>query len=153
MQLTRLCSVLSATLLIFSLQAQEYYRWQDQHGQLHVSQVPPPAGVDYEIWSLDPKQPPQSVKVQKQPAKSASAAPVTAAQVSALQQQVEQVNAKLKVQNCAQARENKKRLEAQAPVAFNNADGKTVPLSDEMRAEQLQLAMKHIAEFCSAVQD
>ncbi len=147
MQLNRLCFVLAATLLISGLHAQEYYRWQDKNGQLHVSQIPPPAGLDYEIWSLDPKQPPQQVKaetVNKAPV------PVTQQQVKALQQQVEQVNAQLKVQNCTQARENKRRLEAEAPVAFNDTDGKPVPLNAEMRAEQLQIAERHIAEFCQS---
>lgn len=149
MQLNRLCFVLAATLLIFSLQAQEYYRWQDQNGQLHVSQVPPPAGMDYEIWSLDPKQPPQQVKAEPSN-KVPSPAPITKQQVKALQQQVQQVNAQLKVQNCTQARENKQRLEAEAPVAFNDTDGKPVPLNAEMRAEQLKIAERHIAEFCQS---
>lgn len=147
MQMTKLFLLSAATLLMFGLQAQEYYRWQDKNGQLHVSQIPPPAGMDYEIWSLDPKQPPQQVKAE---AINKAALSVTKEQVKALQQQVEQVNSQLKVQNCNQALENKRRLQAEGPVAFNDSDGTPVPLSTEMRAEQLALAERQITEFCQS---
>jgi len=139
--------LLAAVLIVFSAQAQEIYRWHDKNGQLHVSQVPPPAGTDYEILSLDPKQSPQVVKAVSAAPTSATK-PVTAAQVQALQQQVNAVNAQLQIQNCAQAKENQQRLLADGPVAFNNTDGKPVPLNEEMRAEQLKIAQQHIAEFC-----
>lgn len=139
--------LLAAVLIVFSAQAQEIYRWHDKNGQLHVSQVPPPAGTDYEILSLDPKQAPQVVKAVRTGQASATK-PVTAAQVQELQQQVNAVNAQLQIQNCAQAQENQQRLLADGPVAFNSTDGKPVPLNEEMRAEQLKIAQQHIAEFC-----
>ncbi len=139
-------SILSGALLAFAGHTQEYYRWQDQQGQLHVSQLPPPANVDYEVVYPGGTQPMQ-IKA-KLPPQDKPAAPVTATELNALKQQVGQVNARLKQQNCAQAQQNKQRLSSDNAVTLDDPSGNAQPLSDEMRTEQLALAERQIAEFC-----
>ena len=139
------CRLLCAALLTFTVNAQEYYRWHDNSGQLHVSQTPPSAGIDYEIVDTQAK---SAVTKVKATAVAAPVKPLDAKQIAALNQQVEQVNQQLKQQNCQQARTNKERLTAEAPVSITNAEGAEVALTMEMRAEQLVVTEQHIREFC-----
>lgn len=139
-------SILSAALLTFAGQTQEYYRWQDEQGQLHVSQMPPPANVDYEVVYPGSAEPTQMKA--KLPRQDKAAAPVTAAELNALKQQVGQVNARLKQQNCSLARQNKQRLASDSAVTLDDPGKNAQPLSEEMRTEQLALAERQIQEFC-----
>ncbi len=139
------CRLLCVSLLAFAVNAQEYYRWQDNKGQLHVSQTPPSAGIDYEIVDTQAK---SAVTKVKATAVATPVKPLDAKQIAALNQQVEQVNLQLKQQNCQQARINKQRLTAEAPVSVTNAEGAAVALTTEMRTEQLVVTEQHIREFC-----
>jgi len=145
MHLVQCKRLLCVLLCTFGLQAQEYYRWHDSSGALHVSQTPPKASIDYEIVSLQGET--AAVQVKAQPPASVQK-PIDPQQIAALNQQIEQVSAQLKQQNCQQAHANKQRLLAQAPIAIINADGTSVTLTTEMRSEQLMLTEKQIIEFC-----
>lgn len=140
-----LCVLLVVLFSTVGVQAQEYYRWHDSSGALHVSQTPPAASVDYEI--VNPQDKSSVIQVKARPSASAQK-PIDAKQIAALNQQIEQVSAQLKQQNCEQARANKQRLLAQAPVAITNADGASVALTTEMRAEQQVITEQQIIEFC-----
>ncbi len=141
-----LISLLCGLMLTLTAKAQEYYRWHDEKGQLHVSQTPPPAHIDYEIVAPGAAPEPVKAKAAKNPA---ATKPVSEAELQTLKQQVSEVNARLKLQNCSRAQQNKDRLSADSAVAFKDASGKPVALSDEMRAEQLAVAERQISEFCT----
>lgn len=140
-----LCCLLSGALAAFTASAQEYYRWQDQSGQLHVSQIPPPAGVDYQVVSMQVKGAVTQVKAPTvaTPKESAPANPITE-----LNKQVEAMNAQVRQHNCKQAQINQQRLSEEAALMVTDDTGKSVELSAEMRAEQLEVAEKQIKEFC-----
>lgn len=144
---TLLCCLLSGALAAFTVSAQEYYRWQDKSGQLHVSQIPPPAGVDYQIVSMQAK---GAVTEVKAPAVSTPKESTPAAQnpIAELNKQVEAMNAQVRQHNCKQAQINQQRLTKEAILMVTGDDGKSVELTAEMRAEQLEVAEKQIKEFC-----
>ncbi len=144
---TLLCCLLSGALAIFTVSAQEYYRWQDKSGQLHVSQIPPPAGVDYQIVSMQAK---GAVTEVKAPVVSTPKESTPAVQnpVAELNKQVEAMNAQVRQHNCKQAQINQQRLTEEAVLMVTGDDGKSVELTAEMRAEQLEVAEKQIKEFC-----
>lgn len=140
------CRLLCGFLLAFAVQAQEYYRWQDKTGQLHVSQVPPPAGVDYEVVAMRANS--AATPVQPPAVPPAPPAAANTGQIAALNQQVEQMNQQVKQHNCQQAQLNKERLSGDNVLMMTDAAGKSVELTAEMRAEQLEVADKQIREFC-----
>lgn len=144
---TLLCCLLSGALAAFTVSAQEYYRWQDKSGQLHVSQIPPPAGVDYQIVSMQAK---GAVTEVKAPAVSTPKESASAAQnpIAELNKQVEAMNAQVRQHNCKQAQINQQRLTEEAVLMVTGDEGKSVKLTAEMRAEQLEVAEKQIKEFC-----
>lgn len=141
------CRLLCGLLFASAVQAQEYYRWQDKSGQLHVSQVPPPTGIDYEVVSMQAKATVTPVKAQPV-APTATASAVDATQIAELNQQVEQMNQQVKMHNCQQAQQNKQRLSGETVLMMTNAAGESVELTAEMRAEQREVADKQIREFC-----
>lgn len=144
---TLLCSLLSAALAVFTVSAQEYYRWQDQSGQLHVSQTPPPAGVDYQVVSMQAKGAVTEVKASAvSPPKESTAAAQNP--IAELNKQVEAMNAQVRQHNCKQAQINQQRLSEEAVLMVTDDEGKSVELTAEMRAEQLEVAEKQIREFC-----
>lgn len=144
---TLLYFLLSGALVASTVSAQEYYRWQDKSGQLHVSQIPPPAGVDYQIVSMQAKGAVTEVKATAvATAKASASAPANP--VAELNKQVEAMNAQVRQHNCKQAQINQQRLTEEAVLMVTGDDGKSVELTAEMRAEQLELAEKQIKEFC-----
>lgn len=144
---TLLYFLLSGALVASTVSAQEYYRWQDKSGQLHVSQIPPPAGVDYQIVSMQAKGAVTEVKATAvATAKASASAPANP--VAELNKQVEAMNAQVRQHNCKQAQINQQRLTDEAVLMVTGDDGKSVELTAEMRAEQLELAEKQIKEFC-----
>lgn len=134
-------------LSVFTVHSQEYYRWYDQAGQLHVSQTPPPPGLNYEIMQVQANGSATASAVQ--PAKQPAAQPAPAANsIAELNKQVEQMNEQVRQHNCQQAQMNKQRLTEEAVLMVTDSDGKSIELSAEMRAEQLDIAEKQIKEYC-----
>lgn len=149
MQMIRRCIVLTTALLIFSIQAQEYYRWQDKTGQLHVSQIPPADNVDYEVVTMTAQEKEEVIAVKAKTNQTAEIpANSGASKIAQLNQQVEQMNQKVRQFNCQQAQQNKERLSSESVLMITQDDGQTVELTSEMRAEQLDVAEKQIREFC-----
>lgn len=149
----------------FGLTAQEFYRWTDANGQLHISQSPPAKSVQYEVVTLQQLSKQQLHKPRAEVPTSASAASAVAAQAAAkqvapqntasLDQQVEQLNKEaavlqqqLDTQRCLSAQKNKAALERQAPVYTTDSAGKQTYLDDEQRAIQLAVAEEDISRFC-----
>ncbi len=50
--MTKATALLTFLFCCFDLTAQEYYRWTDANGQLHISQSPPAKSVQYEVVTL-----------------------------------------------------------------------------------------------------
>ncbi len=163
--MTKVAALLPFLFCGFSLTAQEFYRWTDANGQLHISQSPPAKSVQYEIVTLQQLSKQQLHKPRTDaPANApataattpAAAVPPTAAQNPAtLDQQVEQLNQKAEVlqqqldsQRCLSAQKNKAALERQAPVYTTDSAGKQTFLDDSQRAVQLEVAEEEISRFC-----
>jgi hypothetical protein len=151
LMICRLFAILLIGSQPFALMAQEYYRWLDGNGTLHVSQSPPTAGVDYEVVSAQTKTVLQKVENSKAQAEANAVInkPVSAQEFAQLQQQVESANSRIKRQNCETARKNRESLTSDTPLAVEQADGQSKAMTDEMRAEQLKVTERQILEFCS----
>jgi hypothetical protein len=147
----------------FALTAQEFYRWTDANGQLHVSQSPPAKSVQYEVVTLQElsrqqlPQPRASTPSAANPSAAAAIAQQAAENTAPLDQQVEQLNKKAEVlqqqldkQRCLSAQKNKAALERQAPVYTTDNAGKQTFLDDDQRAVQLEVAEEEISRFCQS---
>jgi len=155
---------LSLTLFSLSASAQEFYRWTDANGQLHVSQTPPPANVKYEVTTLQQLSRHQLQKTSPVPADNnrkidgtnktgatnnlAEQTQQLDQQVDALNQRASELQQQLDKQRCDNARRNKTSLSRQAPVFQTDANGQQVFLDDEQRAVQLELADEEISRYC-----
>lgn len=160
--MTKATALLTFLFCCFDLTAQEYYRWTDANGQLHISQSPPAKSVQYEVVTLQQLSKQQLHKPRVEPPVSASPASAVAQQAasqnsSPLDQQVEQLNKKAEVlqqqldnQRCLSAQKNKAALERQAPVYTTDSTGKQTFLDDDQRAIQLAVAEEDISRFCQS---
>lgn len=165
--MTKVAALLPFLLCCFSLTAQEFYRWTDANGQLHISQSPPAKTVQYEVVTLQELSKQQLHKPRATAPVSASAASAFAQQAAAqqaneqqaapLDQQVEQLNKKAEIlqqqldkQRCLSAQKNKAALQRQAPVYTTDGAGKQTFLDDDQRAVQLELAEEEINRYCTA---
>lgn len=147
-----ICRAGCLLLLSLSVQAQEFYRWTDANGQLHVSQTPPPKSVQYEVLTLQQlsRQPlPKTAPHPKAATQPRTTPPAELdQQVDALNQRADQLQKELDAQRCQNAQRNKTALSRQAPVYQTDAQGQQVFLDDEQRAVQLELAEEEISRYC-----
>lgn len=154
--MSKLILLLPLMIGCFSLSAQEFYRWTDANGQLHISQNPPTKAVQYEVVTLQELSKQQLHKPKAaETTKQATTSSTTSQQPAALDQQVEQLNKQaeqlqqqLDAQRCQTAQRNKASLQRQAPVFTTDADGQQTFLDDEQRAVQLEVAEEEISRFC-----
>jgi hypothetical protein len=160
--------LLCAPLALGWSAAEAQWKWRDKGGQLHVSDLPPPADVAEK--DVLQKPPSASTVRRNQAAAEAAAAGASAASAAAdkprvdpelearmkraeyerqqQQKRVDEQNAAAQAQNCKTAREQLRTLESGMRIARTNEKNEREFLDDKERAEATQRARNTIASDC-----
>lgn len=143
------------------------WRWRDASGQIHASDLPPPASVPDKMILERPTDPRKLLRLAPAPAASAPSATTSAARAggggdpeldarrrraadeqAAQQRQLEAQNAATRTENCTRARNQLQALNDGLRMARTNAQGEREVLDDKGRAEEMQRARSIIASDC-----
>lgn len=147
----KLARMLLPSLFALSAHAAEVYRWVDDHGTLHYSQTPPPAGR-YE--KVRPDVPPPTPA----PAREALGEYLRRNEDAAAQQDQARARereraqqAQTEAERCAAARRVLTALETgpRNRMAVENDDGTLSRMTDEQWASQRARALEVVAQSCS----
>lgn len=149
-----------AALLLIAPAAQAQWKWRDERGQIHASDLPPPRSIP----DKDVLQRPPPVVYKARPASpaasAASAAKVTsdpaleekkrqAEQAEAARKRAEETKlAAQRKDNCTRARDQLVMLDSGQRIARVGADGEREYLSDEQRTQESQRARAAMASDC-----
>lgn len=137
--------VLAAAALPLAALAQTY-KWKDEHGQVHFTQVPPKSGR-YEVIGAPP--PPASAPNQEALNKaldeSVKAEPERQKAATEAAQQLAQ-----RQENCKQALERLAYLDARTPrrLSYTDAQGNVTRMSDEEFQKRRAAAQEKIQQNC-----
>jgi len=157
-----------ATLALGWSAAEAQWKWRDKGGQLHVSDLPPPA----DVADKDVLQKPSSANTVRRNQAAAEAAAAGASAASAAvdkprvdpelearmkradyerqqqQKRVDEQRAAAQAENCKNAREQLRTMESGIRIARTNDKGEREILDDKERAEAAQRARNTIASDC-----
>ena len=159
-------SLAAVACLLLSAPAEAQWKWRDNRGQIHISDIPPPRDIPDkdvlqrpEVAVRRPAAPP--------PAAAASgAAPGTAPAKATVDPELEerrkrteleqaarteadkQKAAAVRKDNCQRAREQLATLDSGQRIARIKADGEREILDDEQRAKEARRARDAIASEC-----
>ena len=149
---TLFCMVLAGSCAIAATaHAQQFiYKWTDDQGQLKYSELPPPAGVTYEMVrkpsgpSSGVVQPgPDLVKEQERKAEE------EAAKQKEQEEQAQKEAGDVRAKNCEIAKKNVQVLQGESPVVKTDAKGNKAQLDAEQREAELKKAQKDQDYFCN----
>ncbi len=144
------CCVFAATL-----QAQQFiYKWTDDKGMIQYSELPPPAGVKYEMVT---KTSGAEQKNSEEAGRNLNKEQEDLAKQVAEQEKKQQEEAEKKqkeaedtrTKNCEAAKKNLKILQGEGPVLKTDSKGNKIALDPQQRAEELQKAQKDQDYYCS----
>lgn len=120
---------------IAGAQAAKLYKWTDEEGNVHYTQIPPTEGPSEVIT---PEQaPPAQPAAEDESEAEKSGEGVSASQAA---------NMRIKQENCEAARKNLAIY--QSATTILQADGTELTLSDEMREAKIQESQKQIEFYC-----
>jgi len=133
--------ILLATLLLFVpvLASAQVYKWTDASGTTHFSQTPPPKGVKYESINT-PAMADQPV--------AASAPRKDQGDTGAKANGGNNARAVQLERFCAQLKSNIALLSSNQSLQRMGSDGKTTPMDDKVRAQQLQQQQQRYNAYC-----
>jgi hypothetical protein len=157
-----LCAVLAAP------PAYAQWKWRDKSGQVHMSDVPPPAGVpDESILQRPSAARPIAPSAAVPAASAASAAPGSAVSTpskleaeaqarkrktedeeKAKQKAADEKNAAARAENCDRAKRHLASLESGVRLARLNDKGEREYLDDKARADEAQAARRVVSSDC-----
>lgn len=127
-------------LLVPVLASAQVYKWTDANGTTHFSQTPPPKGVKYKsIHTAAEADQPLGTSA---PGKDDSEAKAKADQGSDARA------AQLK-RFCAQLQSNITLLQSNQSLQRMGSDGKTTPVDDKVRAQQLKQQQMRYNAYCN----
>ena len=156
-----LLALLTLLLAVASSGAQAQYLWRDKAGQMHASDLPPPADVADKDVLRRP-----SASAARSAAPLASALPASAAsrvgvdpEIDARRAKAEQADkarakveeerlASQRAENCQRARAQMASLDSGQRLARVNAQGERVVLDDKARADEADAARRVITSDC-----
>jgi hypothetical protein len=153
----------STALLLLSNPALAQWKWRDSHGQVHVSDIPPPRDIPDKDVMQRPEAVVRKPAIAAAPASAASAAMPVKAPVDpeleerrrrAEQEQAqrnraeEQKAAAVRKDNCQRARDQLVTLESGQRMARVKADGEREILDDDARAKEVRRTREVIASDC-----
>jgi hypothetical protein len=145
---------LTALLFFGTAHSELIYRWTDEAGQVHYSQLRPPIGTPgIEIVQGAPK-----AAVDPSAAQKALQGQVT--KVDEQQQkavEAKDLDGKVRAEierrekNCKVARANQQTLETLGSKKLQDSEGKVFALSDEERQKKLAEAQKQVTDWCEGI--
>ena len=156
-----LLALLTLLLAVASSGAQAQYLWRDKAGQMHASDLPPPADVADKDVLRRP-----SANAARSAAPLAAALPASAAsragvdpEIDARRAKAEQADkarakaeeerlASQRADNCQRARAQMASLDSGQRLARVNAQGERVVLDDKARADEADAARRVISSDC-----
>ena len=156
-----LLALLTLLLAVASSGAQAQYLWRDKAGQMHASDLPPPADVADKDVLRRP-----SASAARSAAPLAAALPASAAsrvgvdpEIDARRAKAEQADkarakveeerlASQRAENCQRARAQMASLDSGQRLARVNAQGERVVLDDKARADEADAARRVITSDC-----
>ena len=156
-----LLALLTLLLAVASSGAQAQYLWRDKAGQMHASDLPPPADVADKDVLRRP-----SASAARSAAPLAAALPASAAsrvgvdpEIDARRGRAEQADkarakveeerlASQRAENCQRARAQMASLDSGQRLARVNAQGERVVLDDKARADEADAARRVITSDC-----
>jgi hypothetical protein len=130
-------------LLLAPAVSAQVYKWTDSHGTVHYSETPPPQGTQYKRITTNGAEQPAS------PAPAPAARPDTAAAGAASAGAGGLPNTpENRARLCASLKANLDLLKGKEGVVLEQ-DGKSVPLDETQRDQQIALAERQYQQFCS----
>jgi len=145
--LASLC--LSAALLQTPATA-EIYKWTDDNGKTHYSQVPPPGKIETEEikGAPPPADDPDKITEQLQNEVDAMDETVTRQEGEASEKSLrKEINAAYE-KNCTTSKNNLAKLQEGGKRRYKTADGQVMHFSEEERQKRINEAKDQIDEFC-----
>jgi len=123
------------------------YKWVDAKGVTQYSETPPPAGVEAKSLTIDGRPAPATAEPAAKPAEGAA---TPAATPGARDAEADRKRAgESRQMFCDIAQRNVAALGRPGPVAEVNAEGQSMLLSDEQRAEALANAQRQVKTYCN----
>ena len=129
-------------LLLAPAVAAQVYKWTDSHGTVHYSETPPPQGTRYNRIDTNGMEQPAA------PAPSAAAEPSAAAKAASAGTGGMANTPENRAKLCTSLKTNLDLLKGKEGVVLEQ-DGKSVPLDETQRSQQIALAEKQYQQFCS----
>lgn len=127
-------------LLLAPTVVAQVYKWTDAHGTVHYSETPPPQGTAFKRIT------PTGIEQPAAAAATPSQAPPAAKPVASTGELPNTPENRAKV--CSSLQANLDLLKGKDGVVLEQ-EGKSTPLDDTQRSQQIALAEKQYQEFCS----
>ena len=138
---------------LWGVASAEVYTWRDASGKIHYSDTPPP-GVDAKKMRAGAPSTSSAASPSGAPARS-----VAEQDMEFRKRQTETDKARTKAEkerkegedtarNSAEAKRNLNAPESAQPLRRRNEAGESIPLDDEMRAQETDKARKSVQSWC-----
>ncbi|MEI7036077.1 DUF4124 domain-containing protein [Fulvimonas yonginensis] len=137
----RRLSLALLSLLLASPVVAQVYKWTDTHGTVHYSESPPPQGTPYKRITMAGTEQPGGTAADAQPSPAPQAKP--AAGEGTMPNTPENL-----AKFCSAQKANLDLLKGKEGVVLEQ-DGKSVPLDETQRNQQIALAEQQYRQFCS----
>jgi len=130
----------------------QVYTWRDASGKVHYSDTPPP--------DVDAKKMRAGAQADKSPASGAAGRSLAEQDMEFRKRQDEAEKARAKKEqessaaedskrNCADAKKQLNALESGQRMSRLNEAGESIPLDDDMRAQEIDKARKAVQSWCN----
>lgn len=137
--------------LVWTAASAQVYTWRDASGNIHYSDTPPP-GVDAK--KMRPGAQPGATPSGGAPVRSTAEQDMefrkrqTEADKARSKAEQDKGDAEDGKRNCEDARKHLNALESGQRMSRLNEAGESIPLDDEMRAQEIEKARKSVQSWC-----
>lgn len=128
---------------------QSIYKWTDVEGKLQYSELPPPAGITYEVVRKSAKATPGESALSSQQAREREELARQEAERKEQAEKAQQATQDQRTKNCEIAKKNVEVLQGDSQIVKTNAEGKKVVVDAEQRTAELKKAQKDADYFCN----
>lgn len=149
-KLLLLASLCISAALLQSPARGEMYKWTDAAGEVHYTQVPPPAGIKTETiqGAPPPADDPDKIIEDLQNQVDAMDETVTKQEGEAREKSLRKEIDEAYEKNCIASRNNLASLQEGGRKRYLTADGQVIHLSEAERQKRINEAKDQIDEFC-----
>ncbi|UXD86661.1 DUF4124 domain-containing protein [Thalassolituus hydrocarboniclasticus] len=128
-----------------TVQADKMYRWVDENGQTHFSNLPPADKAknaeEYKVRVSKPADKVDGYQISTDKVKETTTEASESSEPKVSKAEAEAA--------CAKARKHKETVSTNYSTRFKQEDGEYRPLTDDQRAKQIKLADEQIAKYCN----